>query len=208
MISAGLCETYPRHLVFSSGDYLRGLEVGDPRRWCLFSPYLSSGETAPDELVANELLEPLWATGRFNQGFILDGFPRSLGQLLVLEQHLEMLGEAPISLAVLLKVPEELAAWRIAFRRICTICSSIYNLVTFPSRDGKSCDRCGGLLARRADDRGRVLRRRFEVSREETYSMARHFALHGSLVTIDASQGLPDVLADVRRSFDATRHDY
>ncbi len=160
--------------VLSSGDLLReAVRRGDPvgRE---ASRYMESGALVPDDLVVGLILERLRAMGP-KESFVLDGFPRTEQQAQVLEERLKGEGQAPIDVVVDFQMEEERVVERLAGRRICGACGAVYHLRTLPSTQRDRCDRCGGRLEVREDDRPETIRRRLAVYRDQTGPLLGHY---------------------------------
>jgi len=123
--------------------------------------YLDRGELVPDEVV-NEVVERRLSEEDCRDGFILDGYPRTLPQAEALDEM------AKIDLVIVLEVSEEVIINRLSNRRICRRCGEIYNLRSMPPKREGVCDKCGGELYQREDDRPEVIRNRLEEYRERT----------------------------------------
>lgn len=150
---------------YATGDILReavrqGTPLGQKAR-----SYMDRGELVPDEVVMGLVREAL-ASPEARDGFILDGFPRTLAQARGLA---EMLRERSreLSAVVFFEVDEEELVRRLAGRRVCSECGATYNIYTDPPPDPETC-RCGGRLRVREDDREETVRNRLRVYHEET----------------------------------------
>ena len=151
---------------YATGDILReavrsGTDLGKEAK-----KYMDAGELVPDEVVLGMIRDVL-NSPEAKKGFILDGFPRTLAQAEGLDR---LLGDAGLMLdAVLyLGVPEEELVRRLAGRRVCSGCGAVYNVHTDESAAEGVCDKCGGALEIRDDDREDVVRNRLRVYRENT----------------------------------------
>ena len=169
----------------STGDVLRAaVREGTPvgRRAAAF---MDAGQLVPDDLildvVADRLSEPDAA-----QGFVLDGFPRTLAQGQAL---FDLLGDDPIDLAVDLDVPEDLVVSRIAARRVCGDCGRI-SVALDHSHRSYPCA-CGGIATQRADDTEFAVSRRLAIYEEQTRPLVHWLASLDLLVTVDGV-GTPD----------------
>jgi len=168
----------------ATGDILReALATGTPlgqeaRR------YLDSGTLVPDRVVLG-LVEERMRDGVAQQGFVLDGFPRTVPQAEGLDAMLDRLG-APLDGVLVLAVPEEVVVGRLGGRRTCPDCGSVYPAQRRPpALEDDRCDRCQAALTVRSDDRPETIRRRLEVYREETRPVVAHYELRGLAHTVD-----------------------
>jgi adenylate kinase len=151
---------------YATGDILReavrtgtvlGLEA---------KQYMDAGELVPDEVVLGMVRDVL-GTPEAKNGFILDGFPRTLAQAEGLES---LLADESLELdaVIYLGVPEEELVRRLAGRRVCSGCGAVYNVHSSASAAGGTCESCGGTLEVRDDDREDVVRNRLRVYGENT----------------------------------------
>jgi len=162
----------------STGDLLReevkrGSELGR-----LAKGYMDRGELVPDEVILGMVRERV--DGR-DDGFLFDGFPRTIAQAEGLEEIL------PVHLVIYLDLPEEEVVRRLSARRVCKRCGANYNLITQPPKAPGICDRCGGELYQRPDDREEVIRNRFRVYREQSAPLIGYYEGKGILRRVDAS---------------------
>ncbi len=140
--------------------------------------YLEKGELVPDEIVNGMVRERIQ-----EEGFILDGYPRNLSQAEALTQMLKTLGLS-LDAAVLLEVDEETVVDRLSSRLVCSRCEAVYNLLSPPQRDGL-CDRCGGPLHQRDDDRPELVRKRLRDYRAEMAPVIDYYRARGLLRPVD-----------------------
>jgi adenylate kinase len=166
----------------STGDIFRrsvedGTELGR-----LAGTYMDAGELVPDDVVVAMVLSSL---ERISDGFMLDGFPRTIPQAEALDGGLAVAGR-PLHAAVALMIDDEVAVKRIAGRRTCANCQTPYNVVFDPPKVEGVCDRCGGPLVQRPDDAEDVVRRRLEVYNESTAPLLKYYSERGLLREVDA----------------------
>lgn len=152
--------------VITTGDMLRGEVSRETEVGLRAKAYMERGELVPDELVI-ELVEERLRREDCSEGFILDGFPRTLRQADALDR---ILGERGVTLDLVLNivVDPEVVVERLSLRRWCPRCGAIYNLKYDPPRVDEICDECGAQLIQRSDDREEVVRRRLRVYEEQT----------------------------------------
>jgi adenylate kinase len=185
----------------SSGEIFRrnmsqGTELGVAAK-----AYVDAGELVPDDLTVRLVMDTI---GRMPQDaqFVLDGFPRNIPQAEILERELEAAGR-PLSGVVALALDEDLAVKRIAGRRTCADCQTVFNVEFDPPRAPGRCDRCGGTLLQRTDEDEDTVRRRLEVYRVSTAPLLGFYSARGLLREIDAAaseeqvaERIGEVLAD------------
>lgn len=175
----------------STGDLLRdavrrGTPLGQEAK-----RYMDAGELVPDDLILRMMKDVMAGA---EEGFILDGFPRTLDQARALEGALAELGLG-LDGVVVLEVPDEVLVKRISGRRSCPECNTIYNVFfDAPEVDGV-CDRCGGSLVERADDDASTVKRRLEVYRRQTEPLIQFYEQSDSVPVryVDGQQAVEDV---------------
>jgi adenylate kinase len=152
---------------------------------------MDEGDLVPDDVVVRMVLDRLDQPDVEN-GFILDGFPRTLGQAQALENGLAE-QDRPLSAALKFVVSDELAVKRLAGRRTCGLCGRTYN-VEFkrPAKEGV-CNRCGGALIHRKDDLEATVRHRLDVYHRDTEPLEFFFWERGLLREVEADATPDDV---------------
>ncbi len=186
----------------STGDMLRAVAAGDSERGRQIKAVLESGQLVSDELiigmVADRIDEP-----DCKNGFILDGFPRTLAQAEALDRMLASKG-LTLDSVVELKVDQEALIERIAGRFTCAKCGEGYH-DTFkrPKVEGV-CDVCGSTeFTRRADDNEATLRQRFAAYNNQTAPISSYYERTGKLKAVDAMAGIDDVTGQIRTALAA-----
>ncbi len=172
----------------STGDLLResvknGTELGIKAK-----TYMDAGELVPDELVIGMLRERLEAED-CGKGFILDGFPRTIEQAKALD------GITPIDMVINLVVPEEIVIARLGTRITCRDCGEIFNIRTMPPKQEGICDKCGGELYQRADQKPEVIKERLEVYKEKTEPLISYYREKGIIhdIMTESAEEPPEV---------------
>lgn len=151
--------------------------------------YMDKGELVPDEIVIDIVTARLEEDDAAN-GFLLDGFPRTVHQAEELDRFLESQGRA-IDKVIDLVADEELLMWRMIGRRVCKSCGKIYHVTNMPTKQEGICDVCGGETYQRADDTEETVRHRFAVYQSQTAPLIEYYRNAGKLLPIDGS-GTPD----------------
>lgn len=168
----------------SSGDLLRaavhektpfGVEAGS---------YMDRGELVPDDLVLNLIDDRLGAADA-KEGFILDGFPRSVAQAEALRAMLLKRRGTTLDRVIAFSVPDEEIVRRVSGRRTCTKCGAMYHLVFEPPKRPGVCDKCGGELYQREDDSESTVRNRLNVYNATTRPLLEYYGGLGVLGQID-----------------------
>ena len=164
--------------VISTGNLLReaiaqGTDLGKQAK-----SYMDGGNLVPDELIVGLMKEKL-ATPECENGAILDGFPRTVGQAEVLETI------GGIDVALSLEVPDETIVHRMAGRRTCSKCSTTYHVVDNPPKVEGVCDKCGETLGIRHDDNPDVVLKRLNVYHDQTEPVKHYYEAHGKLRSVE-----------------------
>jgi adenylate kinase len=168
----------------STGDILRanvreGTELGREAK-----RFMDAGELVPDEviigMVGDRLSEP-----DATQGFLFDGFPRTVPQAEALEMLL-LAREQPLDVVLRLAVDEDEVVTRLTGRRTCTGCGAVFHVEHQPPASEGVCDACGGELVQREDDREDVVRNRLEVYRRSTEPLEEFYWNRGLLRDVEA----------------------
>ena len=185
----------------SSGALLRnavdkGTELGRKAR-----EYMDAGKLVPDEFML-KWIEELLDDPEFEDGIILDGFPRTIPQAEALDDLLEKKGLV-VDLVLLLNIEEEAAANRLLTRVSCTKCGAIHNLAQKPMKVDGICDACGGELDTRADDVRETIEKRFDTFRKDTQPMIDYYRHRGNFWTVNTDRPVEVVEKDVRDVVDA-----
>ena len=153
-----------------------------------------AGLLVPDDIVVGIVQERLSKEDCRN-GFILDGFPRTIPQA----QALDAQG-VRIDCVLEIVVPDDVIVDRMSGRRSCPSCGATYHVTFFPSRDGIHCDLCGDELTQRADDRPETVRARLQVYHEQTEPLRDYYLQKQLLKTVDGQQGVQETAALVKEA--------
>ena len=143
--------------------------------------YMDAGELVPDEIVVGVIEECMVPGGPLGDGFVLDGFPRTLHQALELDR---VIAGCPLDLVIDLDVPREIVIDRIAGRRVCENCQRVYHVNLRPTHEW-TCDTCGSRVRQRDDDTEEAVERRLELYERETVPIVEHYRERGLLMTVD-----------------------
>jgi adenylate kinase len=172
---------------FATGDILRaavkeGTEVGSKAK-----EYMERGDLIPDEVIIEVIGERVQQE-EASDGFILDGFPRTVPQAEALDEEMDDLGRT-ITAAILIEVPEEEIIRRLGGRRTCEKDPShIYHMEFDPPKEDEICDVDGGRLIVRDDDKPEVIKRRLEQYKEKTEPLIDNYDQRGALLRVDGKQ--------------------
>ena len=182
----------------STGDIFRaniknGTELGKKAK-----AFMDAGKLVPDELTCDLVADRL-AQSDCSEGFILDGFPRTIPQAEALEEVLTKLG-TKIDYAVDIDVPDEAIVSRMSGRRACVGCGATYHIVYNPPRTENVCDVCGQTLILRDDDKPETVQTRLKVYHDQTQPLIDFYSGKGALVTVDGTMGLEDVFKAILKA--------
>ena len=183
----------------STGDILRdavraGTELGTEAK-----KYMDAGELVPDTVILGLVREAIEDAGG---GFIMDGFPRTIAQAEGVDRMLAEMDKS-IDAVIILDVPDDALVKRLSGRRSCPDCGAVYNVYFDKPKEDEKCDRCGGQLVQRADDRQDTVVRRLEVYRQQTSPIIDYYKRQGADVNfVDGDREIDQVQADILRIVD------
>ncbi|MEK7366416.1 MAG: adenylate kinase [candidate division NC10 bacterium] len=181
----------------STGDILRAAVAAGTPLGREAKATMDQGALVPDGVVIGIIRERL-AAPDCARGYILDGFPRTAAQAEALGETLQALGTPLTAVLSITVEPEELVR-RLSGRRTCGNCGAAYHMETAPPRRAGLCDRCGGALLQREDDREETIRKRLAVYREQTAPLVAYYRGRGLLREVDGRGDIDDVFARVCR---------
>lgn len=156
---------------------------------------MDKGKLAPDELTIQVVSERLGEPD-CRDGCLFDGFPRTVEQAKALDKALAELGKAT-DMGIYIEVPEQELLKRLSGRWICRQCQSPYHEVSSPPEVAGRCDRCGGELYQRSDDKEATVRERLKVYFAQTTPVLDYYQKQGKLVKIDGNQDIEQVSKDM-----------
>ncbi len=157
--------------------------------------YMDEGLLVPDELV-NSLVADRITKDDCKDGYILDGYPRSIAQAEALDKELADKGEK-LDYAINIDVPDENIINRMSGRRVCLKCGATYHIEFNPPKVEGICDECGSKLVQRDDDKPETVKERLDVYHEETQPLIDYYEKEGILRTVDGTQDINDVFAEI-----------
>ncbi|MCI5511685.1 MAG: adenylate kinase [Oliverpabstia intestinalis] len=181
----------------STGDIFRaniknGTELGNKAK-----SYMEQGLLVPDELTCDLVVDRIQQEDCSN-GYVLDGFPRTIPQAEALKAALEKLGTT-IDYAINVEVPDENIVTRMGGRRACLACGSTYHIVYNAPKVEDVCDVCGAKLVLRDDDKPETVQKRLTVYHEQTQPLIDFYGKEGVLVEVDGTQNLEDVFQAITK---------
>lgn len=169
----------------STGEIIRESIKKNTDLGIMFKAYSDKGELVPDSLVVQLVSEKLLSE-EYRDGFIVDGFPRTIDQALSLEKHLSSVSLS-LTKAIFFQIKEDILIKRMSGRRHCEKCHSIFHVLFKPSRDNQYCDHCGSLLVIREDDKEDILRERLLVYKSQTLPVVDYYEQKKMLFSVDAN---------------------
>ncbi len=175
----------------STGDLLREAVKENSPLGKEAKSYMDSGKLVPDNLVI-DLIKKRISNEDCKKGFILDGFPRTIPQAESLE-----INNIKIDKVLNFIASKKTIIERLSGRRICKNCNAIYHIKNIPPKKEGVCDKCGGKLIQRDDDKPEAIERRLEVYKKQTEPLIEYYKKKGILVDIDTERPLPNILNDV-----------
>lgn len=184
----------------STGDILRAAQKQKTPLGKKAQDYMSKGVLVPDEIMLGLIRERLFGKGAPG-GYILDGFPRTLAQAKGLDQLFEQ-HQQKIDYILLLTTDHEEIVKRLSARRTCRNCQAVYNLLTMPPEKSGKCDRCGGPLYQRDDDKPETIKQRLRVYKNQTEPLVDYYRTAQRLTEIDVSGSPQKVFNIIQRQLE------
>ena len=179
----------------STGDIFRaniknGTELGKKAK-----SFIDKGQLVPDELTL-DLIMDRFKEDDCKNGYVLDGFPRTIPQAEALDAALAKLGQN-VDYAINVEVPDENIVNRMSGRRACVDCGATYHIVYAPTKVENICDKCGGTLILRDDDKPETVTKRLGVYHEQTQPLIDYYTKSGTLKEVDGTIDINDVFAAI-----------
>ena len=184
----------------STGDIFRaniknGTELGKKAK-----EFMDKGALVPDELTCDLVVDRIHQDDCKN-GFVLDGFPRTIPQAKALDTALEKDGES-IDHAIDIEVPDQNIVKRMGGRRACLNCGATYHIISAPPKTEGICDNCGGKLTIREDDKPQTVQERLSVYHQKTQPLIDYYKKAGILDQVDGTQPLDQVFSMIEEVLD------
>ena len=189
-----ICEKYKLPHI-STGDIFRaniknGTELGKEAK-----QYMDKGLLVPDELTVKILLDRV-AKDDCKDGYVLDGFPRTIPQAEVLDKELTKLGDK-VDFAINVDVPDENIINRMGGRRACVNCGATYHVQFAPPAKENICDKCGSTLILRDDDKPETVKNRLDVYHKQTQPLIEYYGNKGILKEVDGTVSMNEVFESI-----------
>jgi adenylate kinase len=179
----------------ASGDLFRQALEERTEVGLLAKSYMDKGELVPDEVAIKMILE------RIDQpdcasGCLLDGFPRTLHQAEVLDKAFKE-QEKTIDKAIYIEVPNEELVKRLSGRRLCRVCQTPYHIISSPPKTTGKCDKCGGELYQRSDDKEETVKERLSIFFAQTIPILDYYKKQGKLIKVNGNLGIQEVAREI-----------
>ncbi len=179
----------------STGDMFRRAVADKTELGLKANEYINRGELVPDDIVIGIVKQRLKETDT-EQGFLLDGFPRTVAQAEALSSALAQ-SNKKLDKVLSIEVAEDELIQRLTGRRTCRSCGKVYHLVFEPPKSSTTCDVCGGELWQREDDIEETVRNRLRVYKEQTVQLVDYYRELGLLAAIDGRQDVQAVFDEI-----------
>jgi len=194
--------TYPIPHI-STGDMFREAVANSTKMGMEAKKYMDAGQLVPDEVTIG-IVEERLAMADCKAGFLLDGFPRTTVQAQALDQVLAKRGKN-VEAALDITVPYDVLLIRMTGRVSCITCKTVYNTKFNPPASEGVCDKCGGELIQRSDDKEATAKNRLKVYMEQTQPLLNYYEKQGSLTTLDGNRDPEEVFKDVKAILESHR---
>ena len=185
-------EVICKHLsipAISTGNIIRAALKAQTELGCKAKAYIEQGQLVPDDVVIGIIRDRL-AEDDCKNGFILDGFPRTVPQA----EALDKMG-IDVDLVIDIEVPDEKIALRMAGRRVCSSCGASYHTQFKQPKQTGVCDNCGGALTQRKDDEAQTVLERLRVYHEQTEPLIAYYQTKGKLRVVQGQDAVADTTA-------------
>ena len=179
----------------STGDIFRANIKGGTELGMKAKSYMDQGQLVPDDVTIGMLLDRI-AEADCENGYVLDGFPRTIPQAESLEKALAERGQK-IDFALNVDVPDENIVKRMGGRRACITCGATYHIQFAPPKKDGVCDKCGSELVLRDDDKPETVQKRLAVYHEQTKPLIGYYEQTGILATVDGTQEMDQVFNSI-----------
>lgn len=184
----------------STGDMFREAVANGTVMGVEAKKFMDAGQLVPDEVTIG-IVEERLALPDCEAGFLLDGFPRTTVQAQALDQVLAKLGKK-VELALNISAPEDVLLARMISRVSCTKCKTVCNTKFNPPKVAGICDKCGGELTQRSDDKEATAQKRLQVYMEQTEPLLHYYEQQGILVTLDGNRNPQILFSEVSRELE------
>lgn len=179
----------------STGDIFRANIKNNTELGQKAKSYMDKGELVPDELVVDLVVDRIKADDCTN-GYVLDGFPRTIPQAEALDAALAAINDK-VDYAINVEVPDENIINRMSGRRACVACGATYHIVHIPTKVEGVCDKCGAELILRDDDKPETVKNRLNVYHEQTQPLIDYYTAKNVLHEVDGTKAMEGVFSSI-----------
>jgi adenylate kinase len=183
----------------STGDILREAVKSGTPMGKKAKGFMDSGELVPDEVVVGIVIDRL-SRDDTKKGYILDGFPRTLKQAEELDAALKRI-TSNIDISLYFEIPENIAIERLTGRRVCRKCGANFHVKNIPPKKEGICDKCGGGLFQRPDDKLETVKNRLKVYELQTRPLIEYYTKKGILKKVSGALDVKDLFTELRKVF-------
>jgi len=180
----------------STGDIYREEMAKDSEIGKIAKNYISKGELVPDD-VTNDIVSGVLSKKNYPNGFMLDGYPRTIAQAIALDKMLKDLGIS-LSAVINVEVDDSVLLERMAGRRVCSNCNATYHISFHPSKVEGICDLCGHKLIQRADDKESSVLNRLRIYNEKTRPLLEYYKDKNLLFVVDGEKSKEEVFQVIK----------
>lgn len=195
-----ICQDYAVKQI-ATGDMFRAARKKQTELGKKVEAYMLAGKLVPDDVVIEVVDERLWQSDCDN-GFLLDGFPRTVAQADALEKLLAK-RQKHLDAVLSFQVPDDVIVKRLSGRRVCSSCGANYHVNFAPSRKDGVCDKCGGEIIQRKDDTEQTIKERLKVYKDQTQPLIDYYQKRGLLKLIDGQGEVSKIRDRVRLHLEA-----
>lgn len=185
----------------STGDIFRQSIKNGTSLGVAAKSYIDQGLLVPDH-VTNNMVKEVLLKDEFKDGFILDGYPRTISQAEFLVNALKEQGK-DLDMVLNIEVNESDILERMTGRRVCTKCNLTYHVVFNKSKDNKTCDKCGTLLIQRDDDKEETVKRRLKVYRDETMPLVEYYTTNNKIRNVRGKGSVDDIFNEIVKTIES-----
>lgn len=182
----------------STGDIFRYNIKNETELGKKVKSYLDNGQLVPDELTIDLVWDRL-SKDDCKDGFLLDGFPRTINQAIALQEGLKNRG-LKLDKVINIDVDKNVLVKRLSGRRVCKNCGETYHIDNKPTNKEGVCDKCSGEVIQRADDNENTVLDRIEVYEKQTFPLIDFYSKLGLILTVDGTLSIEDVFLQIKKS--------